>query len=262
MTIHYIGEARASVFHEPGRNRLLSLLPETAFDRISEQLEEVTSKQRERLFRANEPITHAYFPLTAIASLVITTPEGESAEVGTVGNEGFVGVPLLLGARRSPTEAFTQVSGKYLRMPVEAFQSELGRNADFTRVMQLSAQAFFVQVAQTTACNRLHPLEQRLCRWLLMTHDRLGADDLPLTQEFLSIMLGVRRATVTIAAGMLQQAGMIRHHRGLVHVLDRDLLEQSSCECYRVVRSEYERLLGDHVRQQLGNESAIGSSEA
>jgi CRP-like cAMP-binding protein len=169
--------------------------------------------------------------------------DGGTVEAGTIGNEGLVGVSVVLGADRSPVDAFTQIPGDYLRMATEAFRQELDRNGGFAAVMRRHAEAFYSQVAQSTACNRLHPVEQRLCRWLLMTHDRVGAEHLALTQEFLAIMLGVRRSTVTIAAGMLQKAGLITYHRGSIDVLDRIGLEEGSCECYARVRKQYERLL-------------------
>ena len=206
-------------------------------------LEKVSYERRELLFGPDRPISHAFFPLSAVASLVITMDEGDTVEVGTVGNEGLVGVPLVLGTDRSPTEAFTQVPGEYLRMTASAFRAEMDRNGAFASVMHRYTQAFMAQVSQSAACNRLHPVDQRLCRWILMTHDRVGVDHLPLTQEFIAFMLGVRRASVATAAGMLQKAGMIHYHRGMIDVIDRKRLEEGSCDCYRIVRKEHERLL-------------------
>jgi CRP-like cAMP-binding protein len=229
--------------HVPGKNRLLALLPAEEHEDVLPLLEKVSLQRRALLFGADEPLTHVFFPLTAIGSLVITMDDGDTVEVGTVGNEGLAGVPLVLGADRSPAEAFAQVAGDALRMRADAFRERMERNGLFANVMRRFSQAFFAQVSQSTGCNRFHPIDQRLCRWILMTHDRVGNGHLPLTQEFIAIMLGARRASVAVAAGMLQKAGMIRYHRGIVDVVDRAALEEASCECYARVRAEYERLL-------------------
>jgi CRP-like cAMP-binding protein len=155
----------------------------------------------------------------------------------------MAGIPLLLGAEMSPAQAFYQIPGESLRMSAQSFRAEIEKGGAFAAVLRRYAQGFLNQVSQSAACNRLHPVEQRLCRWILMSHDRTGGDEIALTQEFLAQMLGVRRATVSIAAGMLQKAGMISYTRGVIHVLDRPRLEESSCECYDVVRREYQRLL-------------------
>lgn len=244
MSIHPIRSARRRCdLHIQGQNRLLTLLSPEVYERIAPGLEKVAHSHRQPLFAADEPIAYLHFPLSAVGSVVIADDDGGTVEIGTVGNEGLIGVPVVLGTDRSATEAFTQVSGEYLRMGADAFRREMDRDGAFRAVMLRYAQAFFGQVAQSTACNRLHPVDERLCRWILMTHDRVGSDHLPLTQEFIAIMLGVRRASVTTAAGMLQHAGMIRYHRGLIDVLDRAALEEGSCDCYRLVRKEHERLL-------------------
>ena len=164
-------------------------------------------------------------------------------EVGTVGNEGMSAVPLVHGAQVNTVDAMWQIEGDGLRMPSGEFRQELAENATFADVMNRYAQGFLAQVAQSTACNRLHPVEQRLARWLLMTHDRIGHDELQLTQEFLSQMLGVRRATVSVAAGALQRAGLISYSRGQITIVDREGLEQASCECYQLIRDEFDRLV-------------------
>jgi CRP-like cAMP-binding protein len=230
-----------------GQNHLLSLLPEAERMRVLAQMERSDTRHGELLFRQHEPISAVDFPLMGVLSIVVIMEDGAVAEVGTVGNEGMAGLPLLLGAHHSPAQAFYQVPGAAYRMPAAAFRAELERSAAFADVMRRYAQAFLNQVSQSAACNRLHPLDQRLSRWILMSHDRTGGDRIALTQEFLAQMLGVRRATVSIAAGMLQNAGMIRYSRGIIHVLDRQGLEDSSCECYRVVRNEMERLLAPAV---------------
>jgi CRP-like cAMP-binding protein len=243
MTVHKLQEASPCILHERGKNRLLTLLPADERERVCSEMEQVSMNRRQLLFPAHEVISHVFFPISAVASLVITMDDGDSVEVATVGNEGMVGVPVLLGSDRSTVEAFTQVQGDYLRMNADAFRRTIERNDAFSGVMHRYAQGFIAQAAQSTACNRLHPLDQRLCRWILMTHDRVGADHLPLTQEFIAIMLGVRRASVATVAGMLQTAGMISYHRGTIDVLNRTALEEGSCECYGVVRKEFERLL-------------------
>jgi CRP-like cAMP-binding protein len=244
MSIHQLRAAtEPCLLNVRGKNRLLSLLPAQDYEHVRPLLEEVSFDGRVALFKSDEPLSHVYFPLTAVASLVLTMDDGDGVEVGTVGNEGLVGVPLTLGADRSPAEAVLQIPGDLLRITADAFRNELDRSPVFSSVMRRYSQAFFALVSQSTGCNRLHPVEQRLCRWILMTHDRVGADHLPLTQEFIAIMLGVRRASVSVAAGILQKAGMIRYRRGTIDVVDRQALEEGSCECYARVRSEYERLL-------------------
>src|SRR5471032_2252011 len=168
---------------------------------------------------------------------------GQAAEVGTIGNEGVVGLPLLLGDDRAPTSVYVQVPGAGLRRKATLFTNELARSASMRAVMLRYAHAFFNQVAQSAACNHFHSLEQRCCRWLLMTHDRMPKDKFLLTQEFLAMMLGVQRTGVTAAAGALQKAGLIRYRRGVVTMLDQRGLERRSCECYGSSKKEFDRLL-------------------
>ena len=219
------------------------LLREDERQRLIGLMERVDTRYGETVFRQHEPIPAVDFPLSGVLSIVVIMEDGGVAEVGTVGNEGMAGVPLVMGTDRSPAQAFYQVPGSAYRMPASVFRAEVERGGALSTVMRLYAQAFLNQVSQSAACNRLHPLEQRLCRWILMSHDRTGGDKIALTQEFLAQMLGVRRATVSIAAGMLQKAALIRYNRGVIHVLDRERLEEASCECYAVVRREFERLL-------------------
>jgi CRP-like cAMP-binding protein len=233
----------SSKLHVPGQNHLLSLLPEPERERVLGMMERVDTRHGETLFGQHEPIETVDFPLHGVLSVVVVMADGGIAEVATVGNEGMAGIPLLLGTERSPARAFYQIPGSAYRMSAQAFRAEVEKGGIFADVMRRYAQGFLNQVSQSAACNRLHPLEQRLCRWILMCHDRTGGDQIALTQEFLAQMLGVRRATVSIAAGMLQKAGLIRYNRGIIHVLDRPRLEAGSCECYGVVRSELERLL-------------------
>jgi CRP-like cAMP-binding protein len=171
--------------------------------------------------------------------------DGRAIEVGTIGPEGFVGLPVLFGAESAPSTTLVQVPGEGSRMTAAAFRSALGECPGFFALLMRYAQAFLNQVAQSATCNRLHSVEERCARWLLQTQDRVNGDtDFPLTQEFLAQMLGVRRPTVSIAAGMLQQAGLIRYVRGQMRILDRERLEAASCECYGIIRRGYERLVG------------------
>ena len=226
-----------------GQNRLLTLLPEEERTRLTQLTERIETRHGDTVFRQHEPIGAVDFPLRGVISVVVMMEDGAVAEVGTIGNEGMAGVPLLLGTERSPAQAFYQVPGEALRMPAHVLRAEVEKGGRFADILRRYAQGFLNQVSQSAACNRLHPVEQRLCRWILMSQDRTGGDEIALTQEFLAQMLGVRRATVSIAAGMLQKAGMIRYNRGLIHVTDRARLEESSCECYAVVLREFERLL-------------------
>jgi CRP-like cAMP-binding protein len=229
--------------HIPGKNRLLILLEEAGEGEIVTRMERVTLKRRTPLASPHQPITHAYFPLSGVASLVLHLDDGPTLEIGTMGNEGMVGIPLLLGSDRSHNDTFVQIEGEFMRMNSLAFAEELGRSTHLARIGNRYVQAFFAVGGQSAACIRFHPIEQRLCRWILDTHDRVGSDVIPLTQEFLAMMLGVQRPSVSLAAGQLQEAGMIRYRHGVIEVLDRSALEATACGCYATVRSEFERLL-------------------
>ena len=206
---------------------------------------------RQSLYHANRPIGSVYFIETGVASLVNTMANGQAAEVGTIGSEGMVGLPLLFGDNQAPTSVYIQVPGAGLRMTAAVFKRELAQSASMRVAMLRYAHAFFNQVAQSAACNRFHNIQQRTCRWMLMTHDRMQSDEFLLTQEFLAMMLGVQRTGVTAAAGGLQRAGLIRYTRGNVTILDRRGLERSSCECYAVSKLEFDRLLGKRAMRQV-----------
>jgi CRP-like cAMP-binding protein len=243
-------------FEQPA-NRLLGLLAKKDYERLRPHLERVPLDYRQSLIRAAEPITWVYFIETGVGSLVNTMVNGDAAEVGTIGNEGVVGMPLVLGDDRAPTSVYVQVPGAGLRISAARFQRELVRSATLRTVMLLYTHAFFNQVAQSAACNHFHTLDQRCCRWLLMTRDRMHSDNFLLTQEFLAMMLGVQRTGVTVAAGALQQAGLIRYSRGKVTMLDRRGLQRRSCECYAVSKREFDRLLGkpETRRRQVASKS-------
>jgi CRP-like cAMP-binding protein len=225
-------------------NRLLALLPRRDYERLCAHLEPVALKYRDSLYRAHKPIGFVYFIETGVGSLVNTMANGDAAEVGTIGNEGVVGLPLVLEDERAPTSVYIQVPGTGLRMKAVLFKKEMARSASLRTVMHHYTHAFFNQVAQSAACNQFHSLEQRCSRWLLMTRDRMGSDSFLLTQEFLAMMLGVQRTGVTAAASALQRAGLISYKRGNVMILDRRGLEHRSCECYGISKAEFDRLLG------------------
>jgi CRP-like cAMP-binding protein len=226
------------------QNRLLQLLPRPDFDALRPQLEAIALEYRQPLHEANQPLHHVYFPVTGVASLVNTMVDGLAAEVGTIGNEGIVGLPVILGDELTPMSTYVQVPGTGLRLRAEILRSALQGSAGMRAVMQHYAHAFFNQVAQSAACNHFHSLEQRCCRWLLMTHDRVQSDQFLLTQEFLGMMLGVQRTGVNGAARKLKVDGIIEYHRGQVSILDRGKLERRACECYAVSKAEFDRLLG------------------
>ncbi len=230
--------------HVRGENRLLADLPRDEYDRLLTDLQKVSLPLKEILYEANGPIPHVFFPLIGVVSLVIVMEGGFCLEVGLIGNEGMVGTPVFLGSQRSPTRAISQVPGEALRLETKVFQAEMKRGGALYGLVQRYTQAMINQISQSTVCNHRHSVEKRMCRWLLMSHDRVGTDEFPLTHEFLAQMLGVRRPTVTAGAGVLQTAGLISYHRGRVNILDRKGLEAASCECYDVVAKELDRLLG------------------
>jgi CRP-like cAMP-binding protein len=226
-------------------NRLLGLLRPGDYARLRPHLQPVVLEYRQPLYSADAPIGFVYFIEAGVGSLVNTMENGQAAEVGTIGNEGVVGLPLLLGDNRAPTSVYIQVPGNGLRMKAALFKRELARSPTMQAVMLRYVHAFFNQVAQSVACAHLHRVEQRCCRWLLMTRDRMPSGDFLLTHEFLGMMLGVRRTTVTDVMGGLQKAGLIRYRRGHVSILDQEALRSRACECYDISRLEFDRLLGD-----------------
>ncbi|HEY5130157.1 MAG TPA: Crp/Fnr family transcriptional regulator [Bradyrhizobium sp.] len=226
-------------------NRLLSLLSDDDYERLRAHLSPVVFEYKKSLYEASRPIEQVYFPIDGVASLVITTAEGAGAEVGTIGSEGMVGLPVCLGDHVAPSSVYVQVPGNALKIDARVFRGELDRSATLNLVMLRYAHAFFNQVAQSAACAHLHRVEQRCCRWLLMTRDRMPSGDFLLTQEFLGMMLGVRRTTVTDVMGALKKAGLIRYRRGHVTILDHEALRHRACECYEISKQEFDRLLGD-----------------
>jgi CRP-like cAMP-binding protein len=225
------------------RNSLFAELPEPELAAIGPLLERIHYTHGDWIARPDQPFSHGYFPLSGMASIVALTSEGLGAEVATVGNEGMVGLPIFLGAVSSPFALMWQLDGEALQISASDLIRVASPGSHLAAVLTKYTQAVFVQTAQSSACNALHPVSQRGARWLLATHDRADRDEFFLTHEFLAFMLGVTRQSVSIAVGDLQQAGLIRYHRGHMEILDRPGLEAASCECYRIVRAEFERLL-------------------
>jgi CRP-like cAMP-binding protein len=228
----------------PRTNRILSALPAEEYERISPRLKNVALSTGQVLYRPEEAIEHVYFPLSGTISITAVMSDGSEVEVGMVGREGMLGLPLVLGTDTAPLKALVQVPDGALRLRADLFMQELERGEGLRRLLLRYAQAFFVQTAVTAACNRLHPLGGRLARWLLTTKDRAQSNELPLTQEFLGVMLGVRRAGISESCSALEQAELIERHRGRISIADPQGLERAACECYGVVRREYDRLLG------------------
>ena len=222
------------------RNRVLAALPKAEFNRLKPHLSLVTLKQEDTLLDGKAD--YAYFMEEGIASVVVTVKDGSTVEVGIIGIDGVVGLPILLGTGTAPGRTFVQIAGSAFRIKADVLKDEFERSGELRRHLQRYMQAFMVQSAQTAACNRLHNIEERLARWLLSCRDRTESDQLRLTHDFLGQMLGAPRTTVTLAAGLLHRAGLIDYSRGVVTIKDRPKLEEAACECYRTVRDEFQRL--------------------
>ena len=225
------------------RNRLLRLLPPAELERLWPRLEPVELPMRSVLLTPGATVEHVHFLETGTVSMIAMLEDGVQIEVGLVGSEGMAGLPLLLGVATSAREVMAQLDGTALRLPAAGFRAALAEAPSLQGLLLRYVDAFHVQVAQTAACNGRHRIEQRLARWLLMTHDRVEGDRFLMTQEFMSIMLGVRRPGVTLAIGALQRAGLVRHDKGWVRVLDRFGLEAASCECYGMVQRRFDWLM-------------------
>ena len=229
---------------DPTKNCLLAALPREEYERMLPHLGHVSFKLGEVVYESGVQMEHIYFPSSAIVSLLYLMENGASAEMGMAGREGLVGVALFMGGNTMPNRAVVQSAGGAVRMRARVLRDEFARGGAFQRLLLRYTQALLTQMSQTAVCNRLHAIEQQLCRWLLLSHDRLGSDELVMTQELIANMLGVRREGVTVAAGRLQEQGLISYVRGRIRILDRRGLEAAVCECYRVVKDEYDRLLG------------------
>jgi CRP-like cAMP-binding protein len=234
----------------PNQNHLLAALPPAEFERIAPDLEWVAMPLGEVLYESGGQLQHVYFPTTAIVSLHYVTESGASAETAGVGNEGVLGISLFMGGNTTPSRATVQTAGGGYRLKERLMMEEFNRAGPMMRLMLRYTQALMTQMSQTAVCNRHHSVEQQLCRWLLSTLDRLPSNELTMTQELIASMIGVRREGITEAAGHLQQEGVIRYRRGHITVLDRAGLESHVCECYGVVKNEYDRLLNDVRHRQ------------
>ena len=231
---------------EPRKNRLLSALPDGEWQRWLPQLEAVEMPLGQVLYESGTTLGHVYFPTTAIVSLLYVMENGAPAEIAVVGNEGIVGISLFMGGESTTSRAVVQSAGHGFRLKAQVIKEEFNR-APVLHLLLRYTQALITQMAQTAVCNRHHSLDQQLCRWLLLSLDRLQGNDLVMTQELIGNMLGVRRESVTEGALKLQRADLISYERGHIHVLDRQGLERRSCECYAVVKKEYDRLLPDRI---------------
>jgi CRP-like cAMP-binding protein len=229
--------------HHPKQNQLLAALPAPEFERLSSHLELVSMPLGESLYESGRRLPHVYFPTTAIVSLLYVMQDGASAEIAVVGNEGILGISLFMGGETTPSRAVVQSAGYGYRLEAQLLKQEFNRAGPVLHLLLRYTQALITQMAQTAVCNRHHSVEQQLCRWLLLSLDRLSSNKLTMTQELIANMLGVRREGVTEAARKLQRAGSIRYSRGTIEVLDRQALEAQACECYAVVKKESDRLL-------------------
>ena len=229
--------------HSPHQNHLLAALPASDFQRLASHLELVPMKLGEVLYESGVQLRYVYFPTTSILSLLYVMEDGASAEIAIVGNEGILGISLFMGGESTPSRAVVQSAGHAFRLKAALLKNEFGRFGPTMHLLLRYTQALITQMAQTAVCNRHHSVHQQLCRWLLLSLDRLQTNELSMTQELIANMLGVRREGVTEAAGKLQGAGLISYQRGRITVLDRPGLEARSCECYQVVKTEFDRLL-------------------
>ena len=250
-----------SLPHSPNQNHLLAALPTAEFERLVAHLELVAMPLGEILYEPGGQLRHAYFPTTAIVSLHYVMESGASAETAGVGNEGVVGISLFMGGDSTPSSAVVQTAGHGYRLESHLLKQEFMRAGLMQRLLLRYTQALITQMTQTAACNRHHSVQQQLCRWLLLTLDRVSCRELIMTQELVASMLGVRREGITEAAGNLQRAGFIRYRRGHIAVLDRSGLETRVCECYAMVKKELNRLLSDvQYRQSVPTELDLKST--
>jgi CRP-like cAMP-binding protein len=229
--------------HSPHQNHLLAALPAGDYERLASHLELVPMKLGEVLYESGVQLRYVYFPTTSILSLLYVMEDGSSAEIAIVGNEGILGISLFMGGETTPSRAVVQSAGHAFRLKAALLKNEFGRFGPTMHLLLRYTQALITQMSQTAVCNRHHSVDQQLCRWLLLSLDRLQTNELSMTQELIANMLGVRREGVTEAAGKLQDAGLISYRRGQIRVLDRPGLEARSCECYQVVKTEFDRLL-------------------
>ncbi|MBN3872755.1 Crp/Fnr family transcriptional regulator [Nostoc sp. JL33] len=235
---------------EQPANNLLAALPASDYERLLPHLKLVSLSNRQVLYEAGEAIAQVYFPNKAVVSIITTMEDGSTVEAGLVSNEGMVGIPVILGDNIATTTALVQIPDGAMQMDADILRSEFNRGTALQSLLLRYVQGMYTQMAQGSACNRLHKLEGRLARWLLTVSDRLESEEFPLTQEFISQMLGVRRAGVTEAANILSEAGIISYQRGQINILNREALEKTSCECYQIIENEFVRLLGNNPNKR------------
>jgi len=226
------------------QNYLLSRLPDEQYQRLFPLFDLVQTKLKDVLCQQGQPIEYVYFPCSSAQSCLVYMEDGSMVEVGTVGNESHTNVEVLVGATRATETIVCQIAGQSLRMKVSDFREAISTMSPLRHLAECCAQGYLAQVSQSVACNRLHSVEMRFARWLLVTHDRVQGNEFYLTQEFLAAMLGVHRPSVSLVAGVFQQAGLIKYSRGHMKILDREKLEETTCECYSAVRKQYQRLFG------------------
>lgn len=234
----------SQTFSQSKVNRLLASLPATDYERLRPLLKQVTFSLGQVIYESQGHMESVYFPTTSHVSLLYTMTDGSTAEVGLVGNEGLIGIALFMGGDTTPNRAIVQGAGEALKMSGRAMQEEFKQGGAFQLALLRYTQALITQISQTAVCNRLHTTEQRLSRWMLMTHDRTRRDELQMTQEFISNMLGIPREAVSLTAHRLKEKRAISYARGRINIIDRQILEDCACECYQVVKAEHDRLLG------------------
>ena len=243
LPLHDGTRVAGPAIHSPHQNQLLNALPTGDYERLVPYLELIPMGLGDVIYESGSQLRYVYFPTTCIISLLYVMEDGASAEIAIVGNEGILGISLFMGGDTTPSRAVVQSAGHGFRLKAELLKNEFGRFGPTMHLLLRYTQALITQMSQTAVCNRHHSVDQQLCRWLLLSLDRLPTNELSMTQELIANMLGVRREGVTEAAGKLQDAGLIRYRRGTITVLDRPGLEARSCECYQVVKTEFDRLL-------------------
>lgn len=248
-------DSRSKADNKPDQNQLLAHLSSETYATLRPHLRLEKMPLQKSLYRAREPISKVYFPVTALLSWISLLEDGTLTEIALVGNEGMLGLPVIWGGQYTPNNAIVQFSGDVWVAEAKTFKQLFDDNSELRKILFLYMQALFTQVAQNAMCNRQHTTEERLARWLLSVQDSVHQDEMTLTHEFMSKMLGIRRSSVTVSAGILQQAGMIRYTRGRLAILDRHRLEEVACECYGVVQNEYHRLLGSRIQHSDADHS-------
>ena len=246
-----------SDLHDPNQNHLLAALLDAEFDRLSPYLELVQMRLGDVMVESGGRMQHVYFPTTSIVSVHYVLENGSSSEIASVGNEGVLGISLFMGGNTTPSRAVVQTAGVGYRLAANVLMEEFNQAGAVMRLLLRYTQALITQMSQTAVCNRHHSVEQQLCRWLLLTLDRMSGNELTMTQELIANMLGVRREGVTEAAGKLQSGGLISYRRGHITVTSRSGLERHVCECYAVVKKEFERLLSDVRQRQPADDAAV-----